>query len=297
MPELPEVETLRRGLAASIVGQRMTSAELIRQKIYSGLPGFTMNDVVGTTVQAARRRAKYLILDLSNDLSLVIHLSLAGQIVVQLPAGDQVTGGHPVPAYGKPLPHKQTQLILTFDNGSTLFLTDIRQFAHVWIVPTADIGRVIPEDRLGIEPTGPEFTEAKLCERLRRRPGARMKPLLLDQSVLAGLGNIYVDESLWAARIHPERTAGSLSDGEIHQLYEAIREVLDLALTRGVARILNGKAVVGAELPRIHGRERTPCPHCGEPIIKTRVVGRGTYLCPRCQTESAWLDPNREPVE
>jgi formamidopyrimidine-DNA glycosylase len=283
MPELPEVETLRRGLSGALEGRRIVEAELLKPKIYEGLPGYSLADIVGATITAARRRAKYLILDLSNGLSLVIHLSLAGQIVVICPNGKKVTGGHPVPSYGSELPHRQTSVILRFDDGSILYLTDIRQFAHLWLAPTTEVMSIVPHERLGVEILSPEFSEAELRERLRQRPKAKLKPLLLDQSILAGLGNIYVDESLWEAGIHPLRTAGSLTDQETRRLYHAIRSVIDLALRRGVAQIVNGRAVVGATLPRIHGREASLCPRCGQPIEKTRVVGRGTYICRSCQ--------------
>ncbi len=283
MPELPEVETLRRGLAHALTGRQIVKAELLKPKILSGLPGRTLLEVVGAAVVGVRRRAKYLIVDLSNGLSLVIHLSLAGQIVLENSAGEHLAGGHPVPAYGSPLPHRQTSVILDLDDDSVLYLTDIRQFAHLWIAPTDQLSEVIPEARLGVELVGPAFTAAELARRLRRRPRGKLKPLLLDQALLAGLGNIYVDESLWGARLHPLRTAGSLSDEEIGRLHAAIREVVDLALAKGVAQIVNGKAVPGATLPRIHGREGKPCPLCGQPIEKFRVVGRGTYVCPSCQ--------------
>jgi formamidopyrimidine-DNA glycosylase len=285
MPELPEVETLRRGLARTLTGRRIVAADLLKPKIFSGLPGHSLSETVGATVESVRRRAKYLIVDLSNSLSVVVHLSLAGQIVVEQPGGERVAGGHPVPKYEAPLPHKQTSVILKLDDGSVLFLTDIRQFAHLWIAPTDEVESVIPEKRLGIELVGPEFTAEELSRRLRRRPKARLKPLLLDQKILAGLGNIYVDESLWGAGLHPLRTAGSLGDEEIEQLYAAIRDVVDLALTHGVAHILNGRAVAGAKLPRIHGREGQPCLCCGRPIEKFRVGGRGTYVCRVCQPE------------
>jgi len=283
MPELPEVETLRRGLSQAITGRRIVAAELLKPKIYEGLPGYSLADVVDASVIDARRRAKYLILDLSNGLSLVVHLSLAGQIVVIRPNAEKVTGGHPVPAYDSDLPHRQTSVILRFDDGSILYLTDIRQFAHLWLAPTPDVMTIVPDERLGVEILGPDFRAAALHERLRRRPNAKLKALLLDQSVIAGLGNIYVDESLWDAGIHPLRTAGSLSDEEASCLYVAIRDVIDLALRDGVAQIVNGRAVIGATLPRIHGREGFPCPKCGQTIEKMRVVGRGTYVCRDCQ--------------
>jgi formamidopyrimidine-DNA glycosylase len=284
MPELPEVETLRRELERDVVGRMIESAELLTPKILSGVDGYSLTDVVGATFTAARRRAKYLILDLSNGMSLVIHLSLAGQVVFEHPHGERTSGGHPVPAYDAPLPHKQTHVILRLDDGSVFFLTDIRKFAHLWVVPTPDVSTVVPEERLGVEIQSDEFSLDEFAARVARRSGARLKPLLLDQSVVAGLGNIYVDESLWGARLHPERTAGSLSEAEIAALYHSIREVIGIALREGVAEIKNGRAVEGAALPRVHGREGLPCPRCGATIVKTRVVGRGTYYCPVCQT-------------
>lgn len=283
MPELPEVETLRRALEREVVGRRILRAELLTPKILSGVEGWSLADVVGATFIAARRRAKYLILDLDNDLTLVIHLSLAGQIVLTHPLGARTSGGHPVPSYDQPLPHKQTHVIIGLDDGSIFYLTDIRKFAHLWVVPTADVGRVVPDDRLGVEIQSEAFSLDEFAARLGRRSGARLKPLLLDQGLVAGLGNIYVDESLWGACVHPEQTAGSLSPADVVRLHRAIREVIDLALTNGVAEIKNGKAVTGAILPRIHGREGQPCPRCGTPIVKYRVVGRGTYVCPQCQ--------------
>lgn len=283
MPELPEVETLRRELAVELTGLRIETAELLTSKILSGVDGYGLGDVVGSTVVSARRRAKYLIVDLSNGFSLVIHLSLAGQIVVDRPHGIRKSGGHPVPAYNSALPHKQTHVILTFDDGSILYLTDIRKFMHLWVVPTVDVGLVVPEDRLGVEIADAGFTLDEFRQRVLRRLSARLKPLLLDQSVVAGLGNIYVDESLWGAGLHPERTVASLSDDDLARLHASIRDVINLALLNGVAQIKNGKAVDGAELPRIHGREGQPCPRCGHPIEKYRVVGRGTYICPVCQ--------------
>ena len=283
MPELPEVETLRRELATELIGRTIATAELFTPKILSGVEGRSLADVLGASVVAARRRAKYLILDVSNGFSLVIHLSLAGQIVVDRPSGERKSGGHPVPAYTATLPHKQTHVILTFDDGSLLYLTDIRKFMHLWVVPTIDLGQVVPEERLGVEIADAGFTLDEFRRRVLARPSARLKPLLLDQSVLAGLGNIYVDESLWGAGLHPERTVASLSDDDAVHLHKSIRDVIGLALANGVAQIKNGKAVDGAELPRIHGREGQPCQRCGHPIEKYRVVGRGTYICPICQ--------------
>lgn len=288
MPELPEIETLRRNLSPALVGHRIERAELLTPKMFLGPLGHTLADVLGATVEGLRRRAKYLIVDLSNGLSLVFHLGLAGQIVLERPSAARVVGGHPVPAYHRPLPHKQTHLILIFDSGDVLYMTDIRKFGHVWLVPTPEVFSVVPEERLGVEILSPEFTAEELLRRLRARPRARLKPLLLDQTAVAGLGNIYVDESLWGAGLHPLQTPEHLTDADIARLHQSIREVIDLALDKGIAELVNNRAVPGAHLPRLHGREGQPCLRCGQTIIKFRVGGRGTYVCPGCQGEGAF---------
>lgn len=281
MPELPEVETLRRKLDREVVGQAIARADLLTPSMFEG--PCSVGDLVGATIEGTRRRAKYLIVDLSNGLSLIFHLGLAGQIVLEKPDAQRVVGGHPIPRYSAPLPHKQTHLVLSFGNGDVLFMTDIRKFGHIWLTPTPKVYDIIPDERLGPEIQSAEFTPEEFRRILRARPRAKLKPLLLDQSAVAGLGNIYVDESLWSARLHPLQTPNDLSDEEIDRLHRSICEVIDLAVEKGVAEIVNNKAVEGSHLPRVHGREGQPCPRCGGPITRFRVVGRSTYVCERCQ--------------
>jgi formamidopyrimidine-DNA glycosylase len=282
MPELPEVETLRRRLAPAVVGERVTQAELLAPKLFAGGPGFQLADVEGATIVDLRRRAKYLIFDLTNQLSLVLHLGMTGQLICEPIAAARIVGGHPYPPFDTVLPHQHTRVILRLERA-VLYLTDLRLFAHVWVVPTDRLALAIPEERLGPEIQSEAFTVDELRRRLQQHPKTRLKPLLLDQAFLAGLGNIYVDESLWGARLHPLRPAGSLSDAEVAALHDSIRFVIDLALTTGVAEIYQSRAVPGARLPRIHARAGEPCPRCGATIEKTRVVGRGTYTCSACQ--------------
>jgi len=192
--------------------------------------------------------------------------------------------GHPVPAYDAPLPHKSTHLTLTFENGAKLYLTDIRHWARVHLMPTDDLPDYFAPLRLGPDAIGPGFTYDWFHERIRSRKLARLKPLLLDQTFLAGLGNIYVDEALHRARLHPERLARTLTDDEIDRLYDAIVAILAIAVPIGGASILNGKASSDhGAFPFIHGRKGHPCLTCGSEIVKTRVNDRGTYLCVRCQ--------------
>ena len=283
MPELPEVEGARRGIAEQLVGRRVVDFELWLPKLVVARNGLSVATVCGTTLTGAQRHGKYLQLTF-DELAAVVHLKLSGQLVAR---GESIPGfaaGHPVPAYDAPLPHKSTHLRLDFEGDAHLYLTDIRHFARVWLMPHDDVSTYMARLKLGPDLLSPEFTPRLLAERLTRRTATKIKPALLDQSVIAGVGNIYADESLWQARLHPERRTGSLTAGEVRRLYNGIVTTMEHAVPVGGARILHTKAQpdVG-EFPFVHGREGLPCPRCGATIIKTRVNNRGTYLCPRCQ--------------
>ena len=284
MPELPEVESLRRSLSRTLIGRTIAAADLRLPKLLVAPPGRGPESLVGKTVLDLRRRAKFLIVDLSGDDALVLHLRLAGQIVHRDRQDHTLAeGGHPVPAWGAPLPHKSTHLILSLDDGSTLYVTDIRQFGRVWLLSGAGVEPLLAKARLGPEPLAEEFTVDVLRARLARRPRAQLKPLLLDQSFVGGVGNIYADEIIYASSLRPDTVVGQIDDERVAGLHDAIKSVLHFAVADGVAQILNGKTLPGRDFPRVHGRAGQPCPRCGTTIAKTRFAGRGTYTCPRCQ--------------
>jgi formamidopyrimidine-DNA glycosylase len=283
MPELPEVESARRGIEQQLVGRTVIGYELSLPKLIVAEGSLSLDDLIGTRLTETQRVGKYLLL-IFDSLSAVVHLKLSGQLIAR---GSDIPGfaaGHPVPAYDAPMPHKSTHLRLDFEGDAHLYLTDIRHFAHVWLMPHEAVPAYLQSIKLGADLLSPEFTASYLAERLKRRSASKIKPALLDQSVIAGVGNIYADESLWQAKLHPEQLAGSLRPAEIKRLYQGIVTAIELALPTGGARILNTKAQpdVG-EFPFVHGREGLPCPRCGTTIIKTRVNNRGTYLCPKCQ--------------
>ncbi len=283
MPELPEVEGARRGIAEQLVGRRVVDFELWLPKLIVSDAGLSLEDLRGQALTGVERYGKYLLL-VFDDFSTVVHLKLSGQLVARGSGIPGFAAGHPVPAYDAPLPHKSTHLRLDFDGDAHLYLTDIRHFARVWLMLHDEVPEYLAGLKLGPDLLAPEFTRKFLEERLTKRKGTKIKPALLDQSVIAGIGNIYADESLWQARIHPERLSGSLTKGEIKRLYDGIVTTMEYAVPIGGAHILHTKAQpeVG-EFPFVHGREGLPCPRCGTTIIKTRVNNRGTYLCPKCQ--------------
>ena len=288
MPELPEVEVLRRDLARTLIGRTFVGVDPRLPKILLTPTGCRPEGLVGRSVLALRRRAKFLIVDLSDESSLVFHLRLAGQLVHRDRDGTTLAeGGHPVPAWGAPLPHRSTHLIFHLDDGSALYLTDIRQFGRVWFLPTAAVEPLLAKARLGPEPLEPDFTVDVLRARLARRPRAPLKPLLLDQSFVGGVGNIYADEIIFEAGLAPTTRAGEIGGERLERLHGAIRSVLQFAVREGVAQILNGKAAPWRDFPKVHGRAGQPCPRCGTSVVKTRLGGRGTYTCPGCQGPGA----------
>lgn len=284
MPELPEVETLRRDLAATLAGRTFVAVDVRLPKQVVAPTGLTTDDLIGRRIEALRRRAKFLIVDLSDGLALVIHLRLAGQLVHRDATGRTLAeGGHPVPAYGAPLPHRSTHVIFHFDDGSVLYLTDIRQFGRLWILPEDGVQPLLDKAKLGPEPLDPSFTLDVLRQQIARRQRMPLKPLLLDQQVVGGVGNIYADEIIFASRLTPGTRVGDLDEQGLARLHGAIQSVLGLAVREGVAEILNGKASPRRDFPRVHGRAGQPCPACATTIVKTRFAGRGTYTCPSCQ--------------
>jgi len=282
VPELPEVETLRRALSATVVGRRITAIESQLPKLFVGPE--EPEALVGGTVICLRRRAKFMIWDFSSRRALVMHLKLSGQLVHRDDEGRNLAaGGHPVPAFDTPLPHKATHAIMTFDDGSRLFVTDIRQFARLRVMPADEVPTFLEPFRFGPEPLSDEFGVDSLARGLQRHRRLALKPALLEQRTVAGLGNIYVDESLWRAGLHPLRPAGGVTEEELERLHTAIRSVIDRAVTHGVAEILNGRASPNHDFPAVHGREGAACPRCGTTLEKLKVAQRGTYVCGTCQ--------------
>jgi formamidopyrimidine-DNA glycosylase len=286
MPELPEVETIRRIVERELVGRTLTELELTLPKLVRDSPLPDLELLVGRTLLGADRRAKVLITHWSDGLSVLTHFKLAGQLAVLRPDGTRVFAGHPVPDPDGPFPHKATHLTLRF--GETIvYYSDIRQFGWWRLLPTDDVPAALGAFRFGPEGTGSnDFARDDLAARLQRRRIA-VKQALLDQRVVAGLGNIYVDEALHRARVHPRQPANSLSPDEVDRLHAAIGWALDRGIEQGGAAIRRGRAFPRDGFPAVHARRDEPCTTCGAAIVKVTLGGRGTYYCPVCQPELA----------
>ncbi len=287
MPELPEVETVRIGLARLLLNRQITDANYDWPKSFPNADTDVQAFLMGAKVLAVKRRAKVLLIELSSQYSLVIHLKMTGQLVFRS-AEARFGAGHPSESLIGELPDKSTRVTLTFADGSQLFFNDQRKFGWVRLIPTLEVMNLDFFKKVGPEPLSADFTWQVMRERLLRRKKSNTKAALLDQTVLAGVGNIYADEALWAAKIHPSTLVGDLSAAKFHKLYDELIFVLKLSIEKGGSTDRNyvnaeGKKGSYISFARVFRRENKPCPRCGTTIIKTRVAGRGTHLCPYCQ--------------
>ena len=289
MPELPEVETVRRGLSQLILSKTIRSVTHDWLKSFPNAPTDVEEFVLGSSISAVRRRAKVLMIDLTSDYTLVIHLKMTGQLVYR---GEQVFGaGHPNDSLIGELPDKSTRVTVTFDDGSHLYFNDQRKFGWVKLYPTVEVPNIDFMKRVGPEPLEDDLTHTDFVQRMRRRNGTSIKATLLDQTVIAGIGNIYADEALWGARIHPARRVRNVLDKELHTLLDEVRYVLQLSIEKGGSTDRNyvnaeGKRGSYTDFARVFRREGLACPRHPDVVIeKTRVAGRGTHTCPVCQVE------------
>ncbi len=280
MPELPEVETARRHIESALIGRRIDQVENSLPKLLRDSPFPDLKVLEGRTLRSANRRAKVLILGF-DDLSLLLHFKLAGQWAILLPDSTRLVAGHPVPDPVGPYPHKSTHVTFRFDDGTIAYYSDVRQFGWLRLVPSEDVEAAIEVFKFGPEGTGP--LEVKTLGQTFARRGIPVKSLLLDQTFIAGLGNIYVDEALFRARIHPSRAANSLTPAQQTTLLDEIPPVLAEGIAQGGAKIVHNRAHPVNEFPAVHGRSGEPCFECGTVVQKIRVGGRGTYFCPTCQ--------------
>lgn len=287
MPELPEVETVRAGLSQLLPGRTITKVTHDWPKGFPNAPADVKMFLVGAKIVDVRRRAKVLIIDLSSNYSLVIHLKMTGQLVYR--SGQARFGaGHPNDSLVGELPDRTTRVILTFKDGSKLFFNDQRKFGWMRLLPTPEVEMLDFFQKVGPEPLAADFTPEQFIARLQRRVKSGIKAVLLDQTVIAGVGNIYADESLWAAKINPETRVKDIPPAKIRALYTELRKILALSIQKGGSTDRNyvdaeGKRGSYLSFAQVFRRQGQPCPRCGVTIIKTKVAGRGTHICPNCQ--------------
>jgi formamidopyrimidine-DNA glycosylase len=274
VPELPEVETVRRRLEPKLAGRRFEQVEITDARLTRPFdPVEVAAELRGERVAAVDRRGKYLIVRFESRRALLIHLRMTGN-VLQVEAGAALGDD----------PHRRA--VVRLDDGSDVVYRDVRRFG-TWLLAEPDEVESYLAERLGGEPLEAAFTTKRLAEALESRR-APVKAAILDQRRLAGVGNIYADEALWRARIHPQRPAGDLDLDELRALHRAIRAALRAGIERQGATLRDYRTPDGGSGRmqhefKVYGREGEPCLRCGRPIEKIRAAGRGTWYCPGCQ--------------
>ncbi len=273
MPELPEVETIVIGLRELIIGHTINDV-IIKEKNIIAFPSPKefQKELLKKSITAIDRRGKYILIRIEGNKTLVIHLRMTGRLLVK-PRGLSYD--------------KHTHIIFKFDDEMDLRFHNVRKFGRMYLVDSGDYGPAGGLDKLGPEPLSEEFTLEVFMEIINTRK-TNIKSLLLNQSFLAGLGNIYVDEALFRAFISPRRKADNLSDQEKQRLYQAIRSVLKSGVESGgttFSDYLNAKGEKGnfQKQLKVYQQEDKECPNCGHRIIKEKIAGRGTHYCPDCQ--------------
>lgn len=285
MPELPEVQTVVSELNRKIKGKLIKLIEV--RNPGSGLPSpsILIAKTKGRKVKEVKRRGKLIDIDLGGDHNILVHLKMTGQLVYVAKTGKKISGGHPIDNIGV-LPNKFSHVIINFTDGSILYFNDIRKFG--WVKYATNIERDVARQRYGLEPFDKEYTLENFTAIIKRYPNRKIKQLLLDQEKISGLGNIYVDESLFASKILPTRLAGSLKSEEIKSLYKVIPKILEFAISKGGTTADNYVRTDGSKgemvnFLKVYGRGGQKCLRCGNMVSKIKLGGRGTHYCQLCQ--------------
>jgi len=272
MPELPEVETIKRDLEDKVRGKRVKKVMIKNEKcVREPLPGEFIKRVEGRVFKEIQRRGKFLLIRLDSLDTLVIHLKLTGRLIYSK-QGEMID---------------YARLMFIFDDRSQLVFADIRGFGSIWLIPDQEFHRIPSLNNLGLEPLEDDFTMEKFGNILRKKRG-KIKPLLMDQSLIAGIGNVYSQEALFLAGINPERSPSGLLDEEIRSLYNNLKQILQEAIRHRGSSVdtyvdLEGEKGSYEEHLNVYGRKGQSCPRCGATIKRINLAGRGTYFCPKCQ--------------
>ncbi|MDQ3098702.1 MAG: DNA-formamidopyrimidine glycosylase [bacterium] len=273
MPELPEVETIRRGLDETVIGLELSKVTVLLQKSFVG----DYRTILATSITSTKRRGKLLILNTSGPCSILIHLRMTGQLIFS-PTGDHSR-----------FPDKSTKVIIDFSTGETLYFNDYRTFGYIHVLETSRILEHSFLEKIGIEPFDVNFNSNYFAQLVSRCPGMNVKSFLLDQTKIAGLGNIYADESLFLAGVLPTRSLKSLSAKELNKLHISIVNILTKGIQLGGSSRTSYVTVTGEKgmfllEANVYGRAKLACRVCMTPIQKIKHAGRGTHFCHVCQT-------------
>lgn len=289
LPELPEVETIKIGLSKKLIGKKIVDIDVLNKKSFQG----KLEDVLGSKIVGIERRAKLIRIILSNDLNLLFHLKLTGQLIV-VDHGERFAGGHPSHDWHAKLPNSSTRIIFDFSDNIKLFFNDLRKFGWCKVLKSETIVRLFNED-FGVEPfdlrsgqASKEFNIEYLLTQAKRIPNRNIKQFLMDQKIIAGIGNIYADEILFESRVMPTRKIKDLKLSEWQKIHENIIKILKLGIKYGgttdsdYVNALGKKGGMQDHL-KVYHRTGKPCFGCKGMVKRMTIGGRGTHYCPICQ--------------
>ena len=284
MPELPEVETVRLGLERVLLGEKIKRVEVLLKHCFHGRASVLKKG----EVESLTRRGKLLQIHMTSGWSILVHLRMTGQLIYVSSTEEREGGGHPDDSLINNLPNKPTRVVLSLSSGATLYFNDQRTFGSLKLWKTDALDEEPFLAKLGPEPWAKAFHKNYLGDILARRKRSTIKGVLLDQEVVAGLGNIYVDEALFLAGVRPSRKAGDVKKRELSKLMKTIVEVLERGIEYGgvsARDYVNAEGLKGKmqEQLYVYRREGQLCKQCESLIEKTKVAGRGTHYCPGCQ--------------
>ena len=284
MPELPEVETIRRDLLKKVVNKKISNISILNKKTVRNKQDFFLRALKGNKITDIKRTGKLIIFQLDKNGYLLTHLKMTGQLVYKK-KGKITAGGHSLLQGGLDLPNKHTRVRIDFADKSILFFNDMRLFGYMEIVDSEKLRAVL--DRFGIEPLTPNYTLEKFINIFKNRRTS-LKSILLNQNLIAGLGNIYADESCFQAGIRPDRKAVSLNSKEIKKLYQAIKIVLKKALKNRGTTFNNyvdsdGQSGNFVDKLKVYGRAGEACKNCRNKLKRIKLAGRSTVFCEKCQ--------------
>ncbi len=280
MPELPEVETIRRRLECVVVRKQLVDFEVLREKSVRGL----VTQLLGASITAVSRKSKILQFDFDSPLHLLIHLKMTGQLLYD-DGTIRIGGGHPTNDFLNSLPSSHTRAVLHFADSSRLFFNDMRVFGWLKIVPSSELEKEYVG--LALDITDPRLVVGDFIARAQGR-SVPIKQVIMDNAVVAGVGNIYACDALNLAKIDPRRRANTLSLEELNLLFSTMREVITLGISHGGATVSDFRSIDGLtgtyqNIRRVYKRQGEACFNCGAHIVKEQLGGRGTYYCPHCQ--------------
>lgn len=285
MPELPEVTVIVNSLNAKIRGLEISKIEFDWPKKFDW-GNFSAKDLSGTKITGVERRGKVVLIQTNKNITALIHLKLTGQLIY-VDKKTRIAGGHPIPPLNLPVPNKTTRVTFAFTNGGHLYFNDMRKFGWVRFVASSEpeIARAIGAE---LGPDALEISFDVFSERLKARGKWRIKKLLMDQTFISGVGNIYSDEALWLAKVHPVRVVSSLTLPEIKEIYDGIRSSLKLSIKKGGSSAnsfvdTGGERGLYLSFANAYHMTGRPCKRCKTPIARKKMDGRSAHFCPSCQ--------------